>query len=267
MLGNGGAEMKIDRRACATGIVGLVLAPAAEAQTRDKALEAAIASQGRSPASVVRDPYRHPYASLVFWGLKPGQTIVELDAGEAGYWREILQPYAAATHGRYVGAAPYFAEGPGGSRRDLSSPLAEPGSADLVLSARNIHNYMWQPGLLQKVLGDVHAVLKPGGVLAVEEHRADPKPQVDAPGRPASNGYMSVANVVSTVQASGFTLEARSEINANPKDIKNYPYGVWTLPPTRQSTSRGSPPLSDTDRARYDSIGESDRMTLRFRKV
>jgi predicted methyltransferase len=267
MPGKGDAEMKIDRRAFATGIIGLAFAPAAEAQARDKALDAAIASSGRSPASVARDAYRHPYASLVFWGLKPGQTIVELDAGEAGYWREILQPYAAATHGRYVGAAPYFAEGPQGSRRDLSSPLTEPGSADLVLSARNIHNYMWQPGLLQKVLADAHAALKPGGVLAVEEHRADPKAQVDAPGRPAGNGYVSVANVVSAVQGAGFTLEARSEINANPKDIKDYPFGVWTLPPVRQSSSRRVAPLSAADRARFDAIGESDRMTLRFRKV
>ncbi len=259
--------MKIDRRAFATGVVGLAFAPTAEAQARDKALDAAIASPGRSSASVARDSYRHPYASLVFWGLKPGQTIVELDAGGAGYWRDILQPYAVATHGQYIGAAPYFAEGPGGARRDLSSPLAEPGSADLVLSARNIHNYMWQPGLLQKVLADVHAALKPGGVLAVEEHRADPKPQVDAPGRPAGNGYVAVANVVTAVKAAGFALEAQSEINANPKDTKDYPFGVWTLPPTRQSSSRGAQPLSDADRARYDAIGESDRMTLRFRKI
>ena len=98
--------MKIDRRACATGIIGLALAPAAQAQARDKALDAAIASSGRRPANRARDPYRHPYASLVVWGLRPGQTIVELDAGAAGYWREVLQSYAAATDGRYVGAAP-----------------------------------------------------------------------------------------------------------------------------------------------------------------
>jgi predicted methyltransferase len=259
--------MKIDRRACATGMLGLTFAPAARAQARDKALDAAIASAARSPGNVARDPYRHPYASLVFWGLKPGQTVVELDAGAAGYWREILQSYAAATHGRYVGAAPYFAEGPGGSRRDLSSPLAEPRSADLVLTARNIHNYMWQPGLFRKVLADVHEVLKPGGLLAIEEHRADPKAQVDTPGRPAANGYVSVANVVSAVQAGGFTLEAQSEINANRKDTKDYPFGVWTLRPSRQSSSGESPPLSGVDRARYDAIGESDRMTLRFKKI
>jgi len=259
--------MKIDRRGCVVGVVGLALAPAAQAQVRDKALDDAIASSTRNPANVARDAYRHPYASLAFWGLKPGQTIVELDAGETGYWREILQPYAAVTHGRYIGAAPYFAEGPNSPARDLATPLAAPGSADLVLTARNIHNYLWEPGRLQKVLADVHAVLKPGGIFAVEEHRADPKPQVDAAGRPASNGYVATANVVSAVEAAGFKLEAKSEINANPKDTKDYPFGVWTLPPVRQSSGRGTSPLSAADRARFDAIGESDRMTLRFRKA
>jgi predicted methyltransferase len=260
--------MKTDRRALGLGVMGLALAPTAMAQIKDAALEAAIASPKRSPANVARDPFRHPYASLMFWGLRPGGTVVELEGGPAGYWREILEPYAAATRGRYVGAAPYLSEGPVvASTADAATRLGAAGSADLVITARNIHNYMWQPGLLQKVLGDVHGVLKVGGLLGVEEHRADPKPQVDAGGRPAATGYVAVANVISSIQAGGFRLERQSEINANPKDTKDYPFGVWTLPPTRQSQSRAKPKLSDEERARYDAIGESDRMTLRFRRA
>ena len=262
--------MKIDRRKLGLGVVGVALAPALAFAAQDKALEAAIASSTRSKANVVRDPFRHPYASLTFWGLRPGQTIVEIDPGETGYWREILEPYATATHGRYVAAAPPVADFAGKSAVEPlglnSPPLGPPGSADLVLTARNIHNMLWQPGLLPKVLDDIHAVLKPGGVLAIEEHRADPRPQVAAP-RPAADGYVSVATVIAATKAAGFRLDGQSEINANPKDTKDYPFGVWTLPPTRQSSSRSQPTPAGFDRARLDAIGESDRMTLRFRKT
>ena len=262
--------MKIDRRGFSLAAAGLLLTPAAAVAAQDKALEAAIASPTRSKANVVRDPFRHPYASLTFWGLRPGQTIVEIDPGETGYWREILEPYAAATHGRYVAAAAPGVDFAGTSAVEPlglhSPPLGPADSADLVLTARNIHNMLWTPGLLPKVLDDIHAVLKPGGVLAIEEHRADPRPQVATP-RAAADGYVSVATVVAAAKTAGFRLDGQSEINANPKDTKDYPFGVWTLPPTRQNSRQGQPTPAGFDRAKIDAIGESDRMTLRFRKA
>jgi predicted methyltransferase len=218
----------------------------------------------------VRDPFRHPVESLTFWGLKPGMTIVEVDPGKAGYWREILEPYAQATKGRYIAAAaPYFASAQGAvtTLGVDSPPIAPAGSADFVLTARNIHNLMWEKGLLDKALKDFHDVLKPKGILAIEEHRADPKPQVDSGPRPASNGYVATDNVIAAVTKAGFKLDARSEVNANPKDSKDHPFGVWTLPPTRQGPRNGQAPPPGYDRAKYDAIGESDRMTLRFRKA
>jgi predicted methyltransferase len=117
--------------------------------------------------------------------------------------------------------------------------------------------------MLPKVMNDFNAVLKKGGILAVEEHRADPKPMAPD-GR---DGYVSEASVIAAAEAAGFRLAARSEINANPKDTKDHPFGVWTLPPSRRSAAPGAQPAPDFDRARYDAIGESDRMTLRFVKV
>jgi len=107
-----------------------------------------------------------------------------------------------------------------------------------------------------------YSVLKPGGILAVEEHRADPRPQIGD----ARDGYVATANIVAMAKKAGFVLEASSEINANPKDTKDHPFGVWTLPPTRQSAPDGKPDNPAFDHAKYDAIGESDRMTLRFRK-
>ena len=105
-------------------------------------------------------------------------------------------------------------------------------------------------------------MLKPGGVLAVEEHRSDPRPQVEE----ARDGYVATASVVAAAEKAGFELAEASEINANPKDTKDHPFGVWTLPPVRQSAARGETASPDFDRAKYDAVGESDRMTLRFVK-
>ena len=142
-----------------------------------------------------------------------------------------------------------------------SKPLGPPGSADLVITARNVHNWM-MAGFTDKAFADFHAVLKSGGVLAVEDHRSDPRP----PAEGVKDGYISTASVVAAAQKAGFKLAASSEINANPKDTKDHPFGVWTLPPTRLSAPRGQPDDPAFDRARYDAIGESDRMTLRFVK-
>jgi predicted methyltransferase len=143
-----------------------------------------------------------------------------------------------------------------------SGPLAPANSADLVLTARNILYWLWTPGMAEKSMRDFYAVLKPGGVLAVEDHRADPRPQ----NGDAHDGYVATATIVALAQRAGFKLEAKSEINANPKDTKDHPFGVWTLPPSRQSAPNGQPDNPAFDHSKYDAIGESDRMTLRFRK-
>lgn len=241
----------------------------------DGALATAVRGSQRSPESVARDRYRHPRESLSFWGLRPGMTIVEIWPS-AGYWTDILAPYAKATGGKYIAALPsakrplppkFADKAVYGEIRttifnDKSGPLAAPGTADFVLTARNVHNWMGTPGMPEKAFADYYAALKPGGILALEEHRADPRPMVKG----ASDGYVSTGYVVRLAEKAGFKLEALSEINANPADTKDHPFGVWTLPPTRESAASGQPPNPTFDHTKYDAIGESDRMTLRFRK-
>lgn len=272
--------------AAALAVAAVFAAPAAANQ--DKALTAAVAGPQRAADHVARDAARHPSETLAFWGVKPSQTIIEISPG-SGYWTEILAPYAKATGGTYVAgvadlANPKLSDGARRGRANfeakyadaakfgklsyvgfgaVSGPLGAPGSADMVITARNIHNWMWQPGMLDKALADFHAVLKPGGVLAVEEHRADPtRAQVPE----ARDGYVATDTVIAAAQKAGFKLAARSEINANPKDTKDHPFGVWTLPPSRQSAKNGEAADPAFDRAKYDAVGESDRMTLRFVK-
>jgi predicted methyltransferase len=251
----------------------------------DPVLKAAIAAPTRPAADRARDGFRHPEETLLFWGLKPDMTVIDLQPG-GGYWTEILAPYAAQTGGTYIGgvadlANPKLSEGAKKGRANfeakyadkgrygtprytgfgpVSGPLAPANSVDLIITSREIHNWI-AGGYFEKSLKDCYAALKPGGVLAIEEHRADPKPQ-DAK---ASSGYVATDTIVTAATKVGFKLAGASEINANPKDTKDYPFGVWTLPPTRTS-SEGDHALTAAERAKYDAIGESDRMTLRFRK-
>jgi predicted methyltransferase len=249
-----------------------------------KTLEAAVAGTWRAPADRARDGWRHPLESLKFWGLKPGATVVEFWPG-AGWYSDIVAPYLAATGGQFiaVGLQPGDPEGQAmdaAYRRRLgaspglygkpqftafgptSGPVAPAGSADLVLFLRNLHNWM-AAGLAEKAFRDAFAALKPGGVLGVEEHRADPAAVPDVM---AASGYVPQAYVIQLGQEAGFTLAAASEINANPKDDHDHPFGVWTLPPVRRSSLRGQPADPNFDHAKYDAIGESDRMTLKFVK-
>ena len=239
-------------------------------------LAAAVAGPLRSPANRARDPFRHPAQTLAFWGLSPGMTVVEIEPS-GGYWTEILAPYLNATGGRYIAAIPsdraafaarYADPAKWGeiatvSFGPASGPLAPVGGADMVITARNIHDWMWTAGLVDKVFGDFHTALKPGGILAVEEHRADPRPM----NADARDGYVSTAAVEAMAKKAGLALDASSEINANPKDTKDYPFGVWTLPPTRRTHLKDQPTPAGFDPAKYEAIGESDRMTLRFRKT
>ncbi len=268
--------MKIEKSALVAAIF-LAFSPAVLASdgASDTALVRAVQSPSRSSNDVARDRYRHPLESLTFWGVKPHEVILEVWPS-GGYWTEILAPYAKATNGTYI-AALQSASRPLPDRfadksvygeisttvfDKGSGALAPAGSVDLILTARNIHDWMSTPGMPEKAFRDFYAALKPGGVLAVEQHRADPRPMV----KDASDGYMSTAYVVKLAQDAGFKLEAQSEINANPKDTKDHPFGVWTLPPTRQSAPRGQPANPSFDHTKYDAMGESDRMTLRFRK-
>ena len=252
----------------------------------DITLRDVIENGPRSGPDRARDKYRHPYESLVFWGLKPGMTVIDVSPG-AGWWTDILAPYLARTGGRYIAALadlddPKVSEAARKGRAGFeakyeadpklygkvttvgfgahSGPLAPAASVDLVLVSREIHDWAQVDGFTAKAFGDFHAALKAGGVLAVEDHRApdgaDPK---------KANGYISEGWVIGEAKRAGFALAGRSEINANPSDTKDYPFGVWTLPPTRESSKDGHDDPS-FDHTRYDRIGESDRMTLRFRK-
>ena len=259
----------------------------AAAPAADPALLTAVGATHRSAANRARDTWRHPAQTLAFWGVKPGVTVLEISPGD-GWWTEILAPYAARTGGRYIATAAPL-EGPGSSdagragrqafEKKFADPalfgkvelvpfsaqprgLGAPNSVDVAFTARNIHNWMGQPGRVDAVFADLYAVLKPGGVLGVKDHRANPGQM--KPG--ASDGYVSEAYVIEAAQRAGFVFDGRSEINANPKDTKDHPFGVWTLPPTRRSAPGGQPANPSFDRTRYEAIGESDRMTLRFRK-
>lgn len=234
-----------------------------------------------------RDAWRHPYESLTFWGLQPGMTVIDVQPG-GGWWTQILAPYAARTGGKYVyGLAPNgptpdqaarariaasrqrfadkFADARYGAIGDIdftspSDVAARKDSADMILVARFFHDWALTEGQTDRYLAAFFTVLKPGGVLAVEQHRAPGDSRLGA-----ESGYVTERYVIEAAQKAGFVLEARSEINANDRDTRDYPFGVWTLPPTRQS-SRDGKDDPRFDHSRYDQIGESDRMTLRFRK-
>ena len=271
------------RQALAASLAAAAAAPAF-AQAFDPVLLALIDGPQRSAVNKARDPWRHPLASLNFWGFRGGQVVADIDPG-GGYWTEIVAPYLAKTGGRYIagmtdpsvsdGAAKAHAafEARFADRQvfgDISyAPFSVAGgfvapaaSVDLILYCRFIHDLMWTPGALQRALGGMYAALKPGGLLAIEEHRADPRAMIND----AHDGYVATTFVVGQAAQAGFVLAATSEINANPKDDKDHPFGVWTLPPTRRSSPFGQPPDPAFDHARYDAIGESDRMTLRFKK-
>lgn len=242
-----------------------------------KTIQGAVNSSYRTLENTNRDQYRHPYETLSFFGLQPSMTVVEITPG-AGWYTEILAPFLA-TSGQYIGAIPPAGENVAVNETsakviawlksheefkghvaiaDFQPPdkleLARPGSADMVVTFRNVHNWM-SKGNERAVFEAFFKALKPGGILGIEEHRAPAR----APHDPkASSGYVRENDVIALAKSAGFKLVAKSEINANPKDTKDYSDGVWTLPPTLR--------LKDQDRDKYLAIGESDRMTLKFVK-
>jgi len=248
-------------------------------------LEWAVAGDWRSAEDRARDVWRHPVESLRFWGLKPGTTVVEFWPG-LGWYADILAPYLARSDGKLI-EVEFAAPGDAASakvmdvlRRKLAArpglfgqptlgafgpktgPVAPAGSADLVLFARTVHDWM-AAGLADKAFRDAFAALKPGGVLGVEENRAAPG---DVQDPLASDGYVQESYVKQLAMEAGFRFDGASEINANPKDDRHHPFGVWTLPPTRRAAPASQPDDAKFDHRPYDAIGESDRMTLRFVK-
>ncbi len=237
-----------------------------------KALEKAVSGDHRTAKNKARDQYRHPIETLNFFGFTPSMTVVEITPG-GGWYTEILAPALKGSGKLYgahypdTGADDYYSN----SRKKLvkklasdvvfsevvltdftprqQSELAPQGTADLVLTFRNLHN--WKDAGVEQVFKDAFNALKPGGVLGVVEHRlpagGDAKVAI---------GYVSETNTIKQAKAAGFRFVASSEINANAKDLAEYK--VWTLPPSLA--------LKDKDRAKYLAIGESDRMTLKFVK-
>lgn len=246
----------------------------AQALTEDR-LAAILAAPHRSPANRARDVWRHPAETLRFFGVQPGMTVVEILPG-GGWYTEILAPYIGPSGKIY--AAHYAASSPNatkaveGYRAKLaaspalysqvtvtalgkgSTDIAPEGSADMVLTFRNIHN-MYMGGWAAEGFAAFYRTLKPGGVLGIVEHRLpENRPDSDM----QKSGYMKVSTVRALAESAGFKLVAQSEINANPRDTADHPGGVWSLPPTLRG--------GDADRAKYEAIGESDRMTLKFIK-
>ena len=259
--------------------------PVAEAAADASPLEAAVAGAWRLEQEKARDKWRHPVETLTFFGIKPSDTVVEIAPG-GGWYTAILGPYLksgggklyaahvdpAASEGARANVETYraaFVERPetyGAITLTVASRaspgLAPDGTADAVLTFRNVHNWM-AGGYADKIFADAFRALKPGGVLGLEEHRLPSARDQDLR---ASTGYVLESYVVQLAQNAGFVLEASSEINANPNDPADHPLGVWMLPPTLDQPQPGTPEAEGYDAARYVAIGESDRMTLRFRK-
>ena len=267
-------------------------APEAPAATEDAApapgdiLDGVLAGDHRSDEERARDAYRHPKETLLFFGLEPDMTVVEISPG-GGWYTQVIAPYLNAGGGKLY-AAGYdpasdnervvaaldrfqttYVDQPeiyGAIEMTVlggDAPIAPARTADAVVTFRNVHGWR-DPGEAAAVFQSFYDALKPGGVLGVVEHRADGA-SVELPSD-GSSGYMYTDDVIEFAEGAGFVFDEASEINANATDTKDHPFGVWTLPPVRRTSEIRGNEDPDFDRAPYDAIGESDRMTLRFVK-
>ena len=269
--------MKTFKSLLSTAVLSATLMSGSAFAYHGDVLTQAMAGEHRSEANKARDKYRHPKETLEFFGFRPDMTVVEISPG-GGWYTEVLAP-ALKGHGTLYGA---FSPDTGGdnygskARRRFekklasnkvysevkltdfvapkASELAPKGSADLVLTFRNLHN--WGPKGVGQVFKDAYKALKPGGVLGVVEHRMPAEQDYEKYKR---GGYVPMDMTVKLAKEAGFTLAASSDVNANPKDTADHPKGVWTLPPVLA--------LGDKDKEKYLAIGESDRMTLKFVKA
>lgn len=247
--------------------------PAAFDAADRAALEAAVAAPSRTPANVTRDRYRNPVETLAFFGVEPDDTVVEIWPG-GGWYTEILAPYVLQGGGTYYAVASSRGlagvrrlmeadpERYGGTRLALfpaeagNDSRVPAGTADVVLTFRNVHNWlMGDTPFAEEAFEQIHAMLKPGGVLGVVDHRL---PETAEDERERTSGYVKTSTVRRLAEQAGLEFVGASEINANPRDTADHAQGVWTLPPALR--------LGEQDRERYLAIGESDRMTLLFRK-
>jgi predicted methyltransferase len=241
-------------------------------------LDTLLEGSHRSAANRARDAWRHPKETLLFFGVRPEMSVVEIWPDPSGWYTEVLAPLVRE-RGKYYAAVLDAAPGVASQEKrvnDFKQKLAAspalydkvvvipfatdnremvpPGSVDMVVTFRNIHNWMGR-STAQQAFATMYKVLKPGGVLGVVEHRGNPATPQDPQ---AKTGYVNEQYAIDLIEAQGFRLVAKSEINANPKDTKDYEQGVWTLPPVYR--------LGDKDREKYAAIGESDRFTLKFVK-
>ena len=236
-------------------------------------LMAAIQSDDRNPKNILRDEYRNPAETLTFFQIRPDMRVVELSPG-GGWYTEILANYLhepgmlIAAHFDKDSEVGYFKRGRANFEKkiasssmysnveivDLSSNLAKEGSVDAVITFRNLHN--WLVPQMDSIFANSFKALRPGGIFGVVEHRANPGTSME---EMKKSGYVTEEHAIEVAKKHGFTLVATSEINANNKDTKNHPKGVWTLPPNLR--------LKDVEKEKYIAIGESDRMTLLFKKL
>jgi len=257
------------------GLAGLIVA-SGPVWAVDPVLNNAVHAQTRTPDMIARDAARHPAAELAFFGITPRSNVVEIWPW-TGYWTQILAPYLheqgtytlamgvpdSADHANGFAMTPSFRalldahpEVYGKGTLTMFGPhhpdLALPGSADLVLTFRNLHNWMGS-GDAPEMLAAIHRALKPEGVLGVEDHRANTKTAQDPK---AHNGYVRQDYAVALVEKAGFRLVGTSEVNSNPRDTADHPYGVWTLPPSYA--------MGAVDHDKYTAIGEADNFVLKF---
>jgi predicted methyltransferase len=251
----------------------------------DAGLQTAVAGAWRSETDRARDCVRHPAATLAFWGIRPNATVVEIRPG-GGYWTDILAPYLATGNGKLIvtsgdpekmtptqiegrdrflkryqdNATLYGTLGLGVFAANSDKPLAPAGSVDLIISSRNFHGFVLQ-NIKDYAIKSMFDALKPGGLVGIEQHRGDARRAQNA-----GTGYMRQDWVIGEMRKGGFEFVGSSELNANPNDTKDHPFGVWTLPPTLNTAPNGQPANPAFDNTKYKAIGESDRMTLLFRK-
>ncbi|MDX1555201.1 MAG: methyltransferase domain-containing protein [Xanthomonadales bacterium] len=252
-------------------------------------IEKAMLGEHRSESNRDRNRYRHPVGTLTFFGLADGMTVMEITPG-GGWYTEVLAP-AIRHHGQFIVAGydidvegqPEYRYAQHDAMIEMfesspelydqvamvpfsppeSSNLGDAESVDMVLTFRNLHGWMGS-GIAESIFQEFARVLKPGGVLGVVQHRA---PAGSDPEETGPDGYIPEQAVIDLARAAGLYLEARSEVNANPKDDHDHEFGVWTLPPSL----RACRDLEDTPEwaacaEPWQAIGESDRMTLKFRK-
>jgi predicted methyltransferase len=261
-----------------SALAGAADAPATDAAT-SAALDRALAGDHRSEANRARDAWRHPKQTLEFFGLRQDMTVMEVWPGGGAWYTEVLAPvlrgkgrlilasWDPKSESKYVQEnskklADKLAARPDVYDRVEMAALQNPNelkpvpdnSVDMVLTFRNIHSWMGNDAA-EEMFAAMFAALKPGGILGVTEHRGSDAVPQDPKGK---SGYVRTDYAIALARAAGFELVGESEINANPKDTKDHPNGVWSLPPSLRG--------GDVDREKFVAIGESDRFTLKFRK-